>query len=166
MQFANIITKEIKDTLPTTMVDGDKTITGADITHWAKEGWRTITETDAPATGYRVGTYGIQELSGTTCKLTVATSINIADEAAAEAAAYAAALATQLAETKALAKSLYPGPGDIRNVSPEAVARLLLAECVVIYTWLFTAAASGGHVPTKTPQEVTDALYAAIDAQV
>lgn len=165
MPYANIITQEIKDSLPNVLVADGTTVTGATLINWAPLGWREIVQTDEPAVGYRVGEYLAVELTPLTCKLTVKTSINIADEQAAQAAAQAAALAQQIAEAKALAKSLYPGPGDIRNVSPEAVARLLLAECTVIYTWLFAAAASGGHVPAKTAQQVTDALYAAIDAQ-
>jgi hypothetical protein len=83
MKFANIITNEITEALSSTMVDGDQTITGADITHWAKAGWRKIVTIDEPATGYRVGTYGIEEIDGLTCKLTVATSVNLAVETAA-----------------------------------------------------------------------------------
>ena len=126
-------------------------------------GWRI--ETALPgsiAIGYeRLSIRWIQDPADPQGAIPQYTDTLISDRIAQEAAIRAA----QVLEAKALAKSLYPGPGDIQHCTPEAVARLLLAECVVLYTWLFTAAASGGHVPTKTAQQVTDAVYAAMDAQ-
>ena len=118
MNFANINTQEIVTVLgPVCVLPNGNTVTGADITHWATHGWRKITSIDEPATGYRVGTYGIQELDGLTCKLTVATITNIAEEAAANAAAAAAAVVAGIAFQKDQAKTLLDSgtmPVDIK----------------------------------------------------
>ena len=165
MKHGNINTGEIVEMLPSVRISPEGVTIGAGPEAWAVDGWRTVTVVDRPDPGFRVTSYRVEEIDRKTCRLTVATSVNIKEEAAAIAAAQAAELARQLADTKALAKALYPGPGDIRNVTPEAVARLLMAECVVLYTWLFNIAPRVSGAPQKTAESVTAELYAAIDAQ-
>jgi hypothetical protein len=144
MNFANINTQEIKAVLgPVCVLPNGNTVTGADITAWAAWGWRKVTSIDAPATGYRVGSYGIQELDGLTCKLTVATSINIADEAAAQAAAQAAAVVAEIAFQKTEAKGLLDGGTQDIQRALRGFAELTLQEINTLrtraslsnYTW-------------------------------
>jgi hypothetical protein len=157
MNFANIITNNIVEALPSVMVDGDQTITGADITHWAKRGWRKIVTIDSPATGYRVGTYGIEAIDGLTCKLTVATSINLADEAAAQAAAKAAAAAQYIVQTKDAAKTL-------SEVSVTSTGRVIRALCTLLLQEINALRTKAG-MANYTSTQFLNALKAKIDEQ-
>ena len=82
MKYANIITGAIVGTLPNVRVSNGVGTIGAGLAEWAIEGWREVTATAEPAAGYRVDTYAVEEIDGLTCRLTVATSINIAEEQA------------------------------------------------------------------------------------
>jgi uncharacterized protein YkwD len=136
MNFANINTGEIKEVLSPILQLAGVTITGATIQHYAQLGWRQVVEVDAPAVGFRVTSYGVQELTGLTCKLTVATSIDIAAETAANAAAYIAA-------TKSDAKALLDGSTDTVQRTLRAFAEVTLQEInnlrtktgLATYTW-------------------------------
>jgi len=121
MNFANINTGEIREALSPILQLAGQTITGATIDHYASLGWRKVVQVDAPATGFRVTAYGVQELTGTTCKLTVTASVDIAAEAAANAAAYIAA-------TKDEAKALLDGSTDTMQRTLRAFAELTLQE--------------------------------------
>ena len=139
MTFANKNTGEIVDTLPSVIVQDGQTITGATIDQWAAQGWRKIVQVDSPAQGYRVGSYGVTELDELTCKLTVATSINIAGEQAALAAADVAARAAALAATKTLVSTIINAAGqavDLRGVSAEQAMRMEMANMAWVYTVL------------------------------
>ena len=87
MNFANVTTGEIRETLPNVLQTEGRTITGATLAEWAASGWRAVAQVDTPAAGYRVTQYGVQELDGVTCRLTVDASVNLAAEAAAQLSA-------------------------------------------------------------------------------
>ena len=157
MSFANINTQERKETLPNVMVLGDQTITGATINDWAKVGWREVVEVDEPAEGFRVGTYAIEELSATTCKLTVATSVNLADEAAEQAAANAAALVAYTAYQKDAAKGLLDGGKEDIQRALRGFAELTLQEINTLRT--------RASLANYTWEQFVNALKAKIDAQ-
>jgi len=165
MKYANINTGEIKDSLPAVMVNAAETITGANIAHWAKQGWREVKSIAVPDTGYRVGTYRVNETGPLTCTLAVATSINIADESAFNAAALAAQLADQLAATKALVKTLAAGGTNLSSITPEAVARLVLACQTVNVTWLMQIAPRVIGSPQKTGSSYLEEIESAVNAQ-
>jgi hypothetical protein len=144
MNFGNINTQEIKDALSNVCVlPNGNTVTGADIATWAVYGWRKITSIDEPATGYRVGTYAVQEIDGLTCKLTVAIDVNLADEAAANAAALAAALVANIASQKTEAKELLDDGTQSIQRALRGFAELTLQEINTLrtkaslsnYTW-------------------------------
>ena len=82
MKFANIITEEITDTLPKQI----GATWNPTFEQLAAIGWRDVVSVDEPDVGYRLVKRGIMELSPTTCKLTVAASVSIADEQSAQAA--------------------------------------------------------------------------------
>ena len=124
MNFANINTQKISYALSSTLILADKTITGADITHWAQLGWRKVTVVDDPTAGCRVTQYGVQEIDGLTCRLTVVAEVDIAAEAAANAAA-------NLAARIAYAKSQIVDPTELREVGIallEAVFELIVPQ--------------------------------------
>jgi hypothetical protein len=150
MQFANINTLEIRDFLPTVLQLAGQTITGATIEHWKSLGWRQVTDIDSPADGYRVTQYGVQELSATTCKLTVVASVNIADEAAAAAAAI-------LANQKLYAKALL-------DSGAEDIQRALRAFAVLTLQEINTLRTKAG-LATYTWTQFVNALKAKIDEQ-
>jgi len=124
MNFANINTQEIKSALATTLILADKTITGADITHWAQLGWRKVTVVDAPTAGYRVTQYGVQEIDGLTCRLTVVAEVDIAAEQAANAA-------VAIAARQEWAKSQIVIEGELRELTAailETVFELIVPQ--------------------------------------
>jgi len=158
MNFANIVTHEIKAVLgPVCVLPNGNTVTGADITIWAVYGWRKITSIDEPATGYRVGNYAVQEIDELTCKLTVATSIDIAAEAAANAAAAAAAVVAGIAFQKTEAKGLLDGGSQDIQRALRGFAELTLQEINTLRT--------RASLPNYTWTQFVNALKAKIDAQ-
>ena len=136
MKYANINTQEIRDDLPPVLVLGGTTITGATIAQWATRGWRTVTQVDQPAEGYRVTQYTAQEIDTMTCRLAVTSSVNIANETAANLAATTAA---QKSDAKATVDS---GAYDVQRAL-RAFAALTLQEIntlrtkagMATYTW-------------------------------
>jgi len=150
MNFGNTNTGEIVDTLPTTLTLAGTTITGATLKHFLALGWRTVTQVDKPDAGYRVTSYGVAELTPTTCKLTVATSVNIADEAAAAAAAK---LASDKDEGKTLAELSTSPTGR----AIQALAAMALQEINTLRT--------KAGLSTYTGAQFISALKAKIDAQ-
>ena len=80
MNYANITTHEIVDVLPSIIQ------TPSGVTHnptWdqlATIGWRKVTEIQQPSEGCRVVEYGVIEIDGTNCRLTVVKEVNIAEE--------------------------------------------------------------------------------------
>ena len=121
MNFANINTGEIRLNLDPVLVLQGRTITGATLADYQELGWRKVVAVDAPEAGYRVTAYGVQEIDATTCKLTVATSVNIADELAAQAAA-------DLTAQKAGAKAILAGTSDETQRALRAFAELTLTR--------------------------------------
>ena len=115
MQFANIITGEIRSVLSPTLVKDGATIQGATLADWSLLGWRRVVNVAEPTDGYRVTSYNVVETGLLTCDLTVKTEVSLADEAA-------ALVAAQKAEARALLEST------------EGLGRLLmtLAEQLVI----------------------------------
>jgi hypothetical protein len=150
MKVANINTGEIKDGLSPILVLTGKTITGATIADWAALGWREVVATDVPAAGYRVASYGVQELTSLTCKLTVASSVDIAAEQAAN-------LAAEIASDKAAAKLLSDvATSDVGRVI-RAFAELTLQEINTLRT--------KASLANYTQTQFINALKAKIDAQ-
>ena len=84
MKYGNINTGVIQLQLPS---GGLSTSTGhftpqPGLLEWATVGWREVVSEDDPPDGRRIVTQGVVELTGLTCNLTVATSVNIAAEQA------------------------------------------------------------------------------------
>lgn len=150
MQYANINTQEIINALPSVLILPGQTITGATIEHWKALGWRQVSITDAPATGYRVTAYGVQDIDGLNCRLTVASSVNISAEAAANAAA-------QAAQSKADAKTMLAGSSDQIQRALRAFAELTLQEINTLRT--------KASLSTYTWAQFLAAMQAKIDAQ-
>jgi hypothetical protein len=150
MKYANINTQEIRGTLSPILSLAEGTITGATIEHWAELGWREITQIDEPAAGYRVTAYRIQELGPLTSKLTVASSVNIADEVAANAASV-------LEQQKTDAKSILDGSSESVRRTLVAFATLTLQEINTLRT--------KASLPTYTWAQFVAALKSKIDNQ-
>ena len=150
MQFGNIHTGEIKTALPTVLALEGKTITGADITHWAALGWRRVVEVEQPAEGYRAAGYNVVEVDGLTCQLTLTGSINIADEQAAAAAA-------QIEADKASAKLL-------SDVATSDVGRVIRAFAALVMEQFNVLRAREG-LAQFTAEQFIAALKVKIDEQ-
>lgn len=150
MNFANINTGEIRINLDPVLELQGRTITGATLADYQALGWRKVVAVDAPATGYRVTSYGVQAIDATTCKLTVASSVNIADEQAAQAAA-------ELAAQKARAKAILAGTSDETQRALRAFAELTLQEINALRT--------KAGMSTYTWAQFLTALQAKIDSQ-
>ena len=150
MQYANIITEEIKSDLASTIVLNGSTITGATIDHWRAQGWRTVTAVEQPADGYRAAGYSVVPVDDISCRLALTGIVNIATEAA---AATAAALAAQKA-----------GAGGILDGASGDVQRALVAFATLTLQEINTLRTKAGLANYTWSQFVT-ALKAKIDAQ-
>ena len=157
MNFANIITKEIVTGLNPILVTPTGTITGADIRHYASLGWRKVVSVDAPTSGYRVTSYQPVEIDALTCRLSVKTQVNIADEAAAQAAAQAAAAAAEVVATKDAAKLL----AEVATTETGRVIRAFMELTLQEINALRTKAS----LSTYTQTQFLNALKTKIDAQ-
>jgi len=144
MQFANILTGEIRNILSSTLVKADLTIQGASLEQWAELGWRRVVEVAEPAAGHRVTSYTPEEIDGLTCRLIVATQVNIADEQAA-----------QLAESKTAAKTLAEVGATDTGLVLRALATLLLGEINTLR--------QRASLTQYTSQQFLNALKAKID---
>lgn len=149
MKFANINTGQIVDSLSTILELPGRTITGATIREWQQLGWREIVQVEEPAAGYRAGTYNIVEIDALTCRLTIATSINIADEQAAFAAA-------ALTAAKSSGK-------DLLDFGTYDLALVLRAFSTLVLQEINTLRTKAG-LSTYTQQQFITALKAKIDA--
>lgn len=79
MKYGNIITQEITDTLPTSTGPNNW---NASIEQLRAIGWREISIIDDPQEGYRITRQGVEDIDGINCRITVISSINIAEEQA------------------------------------------------------------------------------------
>lgn len=150
MNFANINTGEIKDVLPSVLEDVGRTITNATILEWAAKGWRKVVSVASPTAGYRVTAWTVQAIDGLTCRLLVATEVNIAAE-------QAAALAAQIAADKDAAKML-------SDVATSDVGRVIRAFAELVLQEINTLRTKAG-LATYTQTQFINALKAKIDAQ-
>ena len=148
MKYGNINTNAVADDLPSVMVLTGQTITGATIEQWKSQGWRTVVQEERPASGYRVTAYNVIAIDGNTCRLTIAASVNIADEAAAAAAA-------ALAEQKAIGKDLLDTGKDNLVLVLRAFALLALQEINTLRT--------KAGLATYTQAQFWNALKAKVD---
>lgn len=85
MKYGNINTGVIASQLPSGGIEisPGHVIPQPGLDSWATVGWREVVSEDDPPAGHRIVTQGVAELTGLTCKLTVAASVNIAEEQAA-----------------------------------------------------------------------------------
>jgi len=125
LNFANVNTQAFADSLPTTRVADGKTITNATLADWAVEGWRQVTSQADPTDGYRVASWNIVEDDSLHCHLTVASEVNIADEAAANAAE------ARTAETQWLISQLSSN-SDVLPFVMKAMVAELRADLVTV----------------------------------
>jgi len=99
MNYANIITQQTADKLPKVPVAIDTSVgktTSPDAkqqAEWlAKQGWRTVSSEAQPSVGCRVTAIKVLDVGdGLTCRISIVSQINIADELAAQEAANAKA---------------------------------------------------------------------------
>lgn len=106
VQFANVLTGELSDTLPKTIaLPSGKVVTGAGLDQAALIGWRKVKSTATAAKGFTATSYTVVERDGKECDLTVKTSTNDAVEKAKADAAKAAFASNQLAQTAATVQS-------------------------------------------------------------
>ena len=126
-------------------------------------GWRIETaQPGSIASGYeRLSVRWIQDPNDVRGAIPQYTDTLIATRVAAEAATKAA----QLAATQALAQALATGGANMQNVTPEMVARLLLACQTVNVTWLMQIAPRVAGSPQKTGASYIAEINAAIAAQ-
>lgn len=141
MKFANILTGEIRDVLPSTLALANETIQNATIEHYKSLGWRRVLSVAAPTSGYRVTAYNVVEVDGTTCNLTVKTEVNIAQEASSAAAA-------QIAADKDAAKLL-------TDVATEPAGRVMRAFATLVRTQINTLRAQHGLSQFTEAQFIT-----------
>ena len=83
-----------------------------------------MTVVDAPTAGYRVTQYGVQEIDGLTCRLTVVAEVDIAAEQAANAA-------VAIAARQEWAKSQIVIEGELRELTAailETVFELIVPQ--------------------------------------
>ena len=78
----NVGVSSIIDKLPNKLILEHTTQFDPTLEQLNSAGYREIISVDQPEEGYRVGEYGFEELSGSTCKLTIISQINIAEEEA------------------------------------------------------------------------------------
>lgn len=91
MNYANVLTGEIRNELPDPIVwPGGAVTHHPNIMVASGAGWRKVASVQPPPAGHRVASYRVAEIDATTCALEVAESVDIAAEHAAQAAADAA----------------------------------------------------------------------------
>jgi hypothetical protein len=146
MQYANINTYQVTDKLPDTLVLADKTITGATLDHYLALGWRQVVAVDAPATGYVVTSYRVEDIDGRTCKLAIAASVTAASITAAQSAG-----------EKSAAKL-------IAKVATEPTGRVLRAFAELVLQEINALRTKAG-MTNYTQAQFLAALEAKVDAQ-
>lgn len=145
MNFANVNTGQIAGALSATMTTPGGVIQGATLQDWAAVGWRRVVAVAAPTAGFRATSYGVHEIDGLTCDLTVATEINIATETAAE-----------LEAIKTAAKTL----AELGNTE---IGLVLRAFSVLVLQEINALRTKTGMV-NYTPAQFLAALKAKVDA--
>jgi len=99
--FGNVVSLDTANVLPDHIRLDTQDIAYHTLKQLQAAGWRKIVAEDAPAEGYRITGQAVQQIDGTTAKLIVTSSVNIAKEAAAQAAAELAAKQARRAYAKA-----------------------------------------------------------------
>jgi hypothetical protein len=81
MNYANIITGKIVDTLPTVKITADGSVVQqATIADYLTDGWRIVTDVEKAVDGNRIIAYRPEAIDDKTCRLIATSVVNVAAE--------------------------------------------------------------------------------------
>lgn len=129
MKFANLLTGEIRESLPSGPLSVGKYVTPTpSLKDWSTVGWREVASVDDAPVGDRATQYTVEEIDGLTCRLVVAKTVNIAEEKAADDAARAEQAAQIESEQKDEARKILDGASSATDRLLKAVIEELSAD--------------------------------------